>query len=299
MPMRKNLASRGPGLVKEILGRVYNAAASLVEFRDLAWLKRAGKVIAVTMQGDDARLWGWCRENFKYTPAKEIDMSTRAENDDIVRCRLREFGRWADVIYSLNPDLMHGMPERSQFFPYAHPDVTEWHYRGVDTGTDRPLQIVHAPTNRLIKGTKYLIAALDQLKREGLRFELRLVEDLSNAEARRAYEESDVLVDQLLVGWYGGVAAELMALGKTVVCYLREGDFRFLPQEMAASLPIINANPDTIAAVLRQIIQMPRTKLAEIGRNSRDWVERWHDPNAIGERVKADYLAAIEARSGR
>lgn len=297
VPARKNLASRGPGRIRGGVGRVYNAAARLIEFRDLEWLKRAGKIIAVTMQGDDARVWGWGRENFDYTPAKEIGPEVRAENDDIVRDRLAAFGRWADLIYSLNPDLLHLLPARARFFPYAHPNVKEWNYCGVETEADRPLQIVHAPTSRLFKGTKYIMDALEQLKREGLRFDLRLIEGLSNSEARKAYSQADVLVDQLLTGWYGGVSAELMALGKVVVCYLRDGDFRFLPPEMAAGIPIISANPDTIVEVLRRVIKMPRTSLAELGLASRRWVERWHDPNLIGEQIKADYLAAWRSQS--
>jgi hypothetical protein len=64
---------------------------------------------------------------------------------------------------------------------------------------------------------------------------------MSNEAARRIYEKADLLVDQLLAGWYGGVAVEFMALGKPVVCYLRESDLRFLPEAMRRQIPIIRA----------------------------------------------------------
>src|SRR6058998_2007963 len=47
-------------------------------------------------------------------------------------------------------------------------------------------------------------------------------------------ETADLLVDQLLTGWYGAVAVEMMALGKPVVCYLREDDLKFIDSRMRA-----------------------------------------------------------------
>lgn len=292
LPFQKNLGAVQRGVLGNVSATIYNALAGFVELKDVAWLKRAGKTIAVTFQGDDARIWSWCRENYQYTPSREIDMKSRVRNDDLVRWRIDVWDRYADIIYALNPDLLQVLPARARFFPYAHPDVTAWTYRGVDVSERRPLRIVHAPSNRVVKGTKYLMSAVERLRAEGLEFEFILVENLSNAEARCIYESADVLVDQLLCGWYGGVSAEFMALGKVVVCYLREEDLRFLPPGMAVDMPLLNANPDTITGVLRRVIAMPRTELAEVGRRSRAWVERWHSPAAIGERVKSDYDSA-------
>ena len=66
--------------------------------------------------------------------------------------------------------------------------------------------------------------AADRLQREGVPFDLELIENLPNAEATRRYRDADLVVDQLLAGWYGGFAVEAMALGKPVIAYLRESD---------------------------------------------------------------------------
>ena len=92
----------------------------------------------------------------------------------------------------------------------------------------RPLRIGHAPSDRKTKGTQLIIDALDSLNQSGYRFEFILIEGLSNEEARKKYETIDVLVDQLFAGWYGGLAVEAMALGKPVLVYLREEDFKFV-----------------------------------------------------------------------
>ena len=41
--------------------------------------------------------------------------------------------------------------------------------------------------------------------------------------------ESDVVIDQILMGTYARLAIESMALGKPVICYLREDLFEFNP----------------------------------------------------------------------
>ncbi len=84
------------------------------------------------------------------------------------------------------------------------------------TDRARPL-VVHAPSHRGKKGTEDVIAAC-----EGLPVELELVEGLHHDEARRRYEEADIVVDQLNAGWYGLFAIEAMALGKPVITFLHE-----------------------------------------------------------------------------
>ena len=66
---------------------------------------------------------------------------------------------------------------------------------------DKLFTIVHAPSDRLVKGTRYVLEAVNQLQAEGIPVELSLIENMSHSEARRAYERADLLIDQLLAGW--------------------------------------------------------------------------------------------------
>ncbi|MFN5962886.1 MAG: glycosyltransferase [Verrucomicrobiota bacterium] len=279
------------------LKRVYNLYAARVELRDLPVLRRAGRVIAVTWQGDDARQWDYCREHFRFTHATEVEPEyRRREQDEGIRKRIAVWDRYADIIYALNPDLMHVLPARTRFFPYAQPDIREWSFVGVETGTDRPLRIVHAPSNALVKGTRYIEAALEVLRGEGFSFSYTRVEGMPQREARKIYESADLLIDQLLCGWYGGLSAELMALGKPVVCYLRDEDLGYLPGGMAGDVPVIRADPESVTDVLREVLGRSREWLAERGRRGRAYVERWHAPELIVGTVKADYEAALAKR---
>ncbi|NDJ63030.1 MAG: glycosyltransferase family 4 protein, partial [Chloroflexi bacterium] len=230
---------------------LYANYARLFYLRDVPLLKRLGKGIVVTYQGDDARQGDYSRKHFAITHANEVAPGHYTDEDDERRRRaIRLMARHADAIFALNPDLLHVLPEQAQFMPYASVDVRQWTPVPFNSDTNRPLVIVHAPTQRAVKGTQYVIEAVERLQAEGQPIEFVLVEKMSREEARRHYERADLLIDQLLAGWYGGLAVELMALGKPVICYIREEDLRFIPAEMRAEMPIINATPATLYEVL-------------------------------------------------
>jgi glycosyltransferase involved in cell wall biosynthesis len=149
--------------------------------------------------------------------------------------------------------------------------------------------------DRGAKGTRFVVEAIRRLENEGVPVDFRLVEGLQREAARRLYEEADLVVDQVLVGWYGGLAVEAMALGKPVVAYIRDGDLRFVPPELRTELPVIDATPDSLSSVLADWLTSRRGELGELGRRSRAFVERWHDPRAIAARLKGDYEEVLAA----
>lgn len=285
-----------PSLVR----RMYRGYVRLFELRDLSLLKRAGKGVVVTYQGDDARQGDYCLTNFKISPAGEVEAGYYTpQSDQHKRKRIARFAQYADRIYALNPDLLYVLPSQAQFRPYSRIDLRDWDVvDGEDPGLEVPM-ILHAPTHRSVKGTRFVLDAISRLRAEGVAFEFTLVEGLSHAEARRLYQGADLLVDQLLCGWYGGLAVELMALGKPVICYIREDDLKFIPQQMREELPIINATPATLCDVLREWLTIRKHELRDVGRRSRAYVERWHDPLKIAATLIGEYKAIVSSRRQR
>lgn len=272
---------------------LFSSYVALCRASERRWLKH--KVIAVTFQGDDARQGDYCRRNFDISIANELgDEYYPPVADALTRERIAKFDRDADLIYAVNPDLLWVLPQRARFVPYAHLDIQEW--QPVDKETAMCPVVLHAPSHRGAKGTRYIIDAVERLRSEGIALEFILVENLANAEARRLYERADLVIDQLLAGWYGGFAVEAMALAKPVVCYLRRSDFGFLPDGMHSDLPLIDASPATIYDVLRSWLTERRGELRAKGGRSRAYVERWHDPIAIATQLKADYARAALAK---
>jgi len=152
---------------------------------------------------------------------------------------------------------------------------------------DRPV-VLHAPTDRRIKGTQHVLEARGD-------FELRLLENATRQDVRRALEAADVYVDQLVLGWYGGTAVEAMALGRPVVAYLHQDDLAQVPPAMRDELPIVNATPETLDAAIADALAR-REELADRGRA---FVERWHDPLQVAARTKAAYEDAVARISRR
>lgn len=267
---------------------------ALLRMADLPIFHVLGKGVAVTFQGNDARQGDFSLQNFEISIAQFVDQEVYSPKSDAEkRKKIANFDRFVDLIYYLNPDLGHILPSRAKFLPYAHIDLREW--KAIPLSHEHRPLIVHAPSRRDVKGTDVVVKIVERLKSEGVEFDFKLVEGLPNNEARKIYEQADLLIDQLFAGWYGGLAAELMALGKPVISYIRESDLGFIPKKMYQELPVINTTPDTLYHVLKQCLN-DRTKLIETGLRSRAYMENWHDPRVIAAQLKKDYAEILSKK---
>lgn len=272
--------------------------ASLLNMSDLPLLRRANKAIVATFVGDDVRRgWSWGKPGSPF----EVDLVAEGgfyvpgwdEGRERVAAR---FAQFSDRLFYASPDLALDLPEWAEFLPIGSVDLQSWRPVRASTDALTPLRVVHAPSVSWAKGTRYIVAAVDALRADGVDLDFRLIEGLSYAEARRAYERADVVIDQVLVGWYGGLSIEAMALGKPVVCYIRDSTLRYVPQGLVDDLPIIRASRESIGDALRHVASLPRERLAEIGAASRRYVERWHDPRRIALLLRDHYEEILAAQ---
>jgi len=279
---------------QSVVSDVYRLYSHTFELTDLALLKKTGKGIIVTYHGDDARQGDFCLAHFDLHHVTEVEEGYYSrESDAHKRYRIARFARYADRIFALTPDLLHMLPPEADFLPVSNIDLRDW--RPVERprpDLEEPL-VIHAPTHRRGKGTRFVLDAISRLKAEGVGLRFALVEGVSQVQARRIYERADLLIDQLLTGWYGSGAVEMMALGKPVICYIRESDLRFVPEQMRKDLPIINATPVTLHDVLKEWLTTRKHDLQRLGQASRAYVEKWHDPLKIAARLKDDYEAVM------
>src|SRR5881296_1930356 len=146
------------------------------------------------------------------------------------------------------------------------------------------------PTNRSIKGTRYVEQACARLCAEGWPVELRVVENVPHPQVKDLIAQADLVVDQLLTGWYGALAVEAMALRKPVLCYLREEDLkRFVP--FGDRIPIVRTTKETLADDLRALLREP-WRWHELGAAGRRFIEECHDPLKIARITIAAYHGA-------
>ena len=148
----------------------------------------------------------------------------------------------------------------------------------------RPV-VVHAPSNRERKGTRYVIEACARLP-----VELDIVEGVPHDVARERYARADIVVDQLNAGWHGVFALEAMALGKPVVTHLEPALVDRAEEGYGIRLPIVPAMKATLADDLRPLVESPALR-RELGAASREYVERVHDIDRIADRLLEIYAS--------
>jgi glycosyltransferase involved in cell wall biosynthesis len=104
----------------------------------------------------------------------------------------------------------------------------------------------------------------------------------------------DILVDQLMMGWYGLFAIEGMAERRPVVSYLRE-DLR----PRYPDCPIVSAEPETLHAVLRDLVRDPARR-ALLGERGARFARDQHDTKVVGERLLRVYreMLGLERAGG-
>jgi hypothetical protein len=265
-----------------VAARFYMVYAKAMQKIELWLLRLLNRKIIIQYQGDDARQGDYCLRTYAISPATQVNEHYyHPASDRQKRSQIQLLARHCQAIYALNPDILNVLPHKAKFLPYTHIMLEDWPVCYSDPSSKLPLRIAHAPTHRQIKGTSHFIAALERLRKAGFEFELVLIENLSREEAKSIYKTVDVVLDQLFVGWYGGLAVEAMALGKPVVCYIRDEDLVHIPRDMKDALPVIRASISTLDEDLRKLLSSTRETLVDIGKRSRSYVEQWHDPKTV------------------
>ena len=148
--------------------------------------------------------------------------------------------------------------------------------------------IVHAPNHRTIKGTEYIIKAVRNLQKKGYQIELILIEKMSNDNVLKAIKNADLVVDQLIIGWYAMFAIEAMVAHKPTVCFLRQDLLNFYRAKNLIEPndpPLINLNTENFEEGLEEFIN-DRDLLASYAKRSSEYVSRIHSIESIGEKFK-------------
>lgn len=277
----------------------FNFGTSLVDFPhlglnllDIPFYGNRSKIF-VTYNGCDARQKYATMNKYNYSACHRdgcyggICMDAEVEKNK--RARIRKFSQYSSAAFALNPDLFSFLPEKKAFIPYAISGWDQIEYLGIKER--KTLRIVHAPTNRIVKGSDYVMSACERIKdKYGNIVQVQIVENMSNQEALKIYADADLVIDQLLLGWYGGFAVEVMKMGKPVMCFIREEDLQYIPKAMAeeCQAAIINVTKDTIYEKLCEIIEN-RSVLFHYSAKAREYVQNWHSPIKVATMVNKYY----------
>lgn len=160
-----------------------------------------------------------------------------------------------------------------------------------DPHKQRP-RLVHAPSNKSKKGTEVLEEGIRQLQGSH-EFDFQLVHQMSRADSLAAIAGGDLFLDQFTIGAEGLASHEAMALGKPVVCFIKDSLRRRYP----ASLPIVIADQHNLTSAIGALLQ-DGARRRDLGVRGRQYVEEFHDARKIAAELIEIYQdVAVRARS--
>ena len=252
-------------------------------YPDLPVLRAMGKRIVFHFCGCDIRQREHTLRNYALSACTDCVLQgcKQLKHPDRAAC---------DVALVSTPDLL-------EFVPGAHVlpggvDLERWRpkvSRRESVSQADPVLILHAPTDRDIKGTKYLLSAVERLKAAGYPVELNLLDGVSHEQVQVLSEQADIVADQLMLGAYGMFTVEMMARGLPVICRIRDDLRRFYPPD----LPVISAEPGSIYDVLESLITQPE-RWADLGRRGVEYVRREHQMHRVAARALSLYGVGLD-----
>jgi hypothetical protein len=262
----------------DVLHFYYNTSFTGPGLHEISWLQAMGKKVFFTFLGCDVRdskanlaqhKWSMCSECWP--------MGCSANRAALLAAATR-----ADGVFVTTPDLLEFVPgARLLLLPY---DETRIAPVAAPPPRRPMLRILHAPTDRQKKGTRHIEHAVSALTAAGAAIELEMIEGKSQSELFAAAETADLVIDQIMAGCYGTFAAEMMARGKPVIAAMRPD----IAAAMPPHCPVIDANPDTIGAVLAAIVA-GRYDLTAIGAASRVYATAHHASLAVAQALETTY----------
>ena len=242
-----------------------HAASFLPFYADAPLLKAAGKKIVYHFHGHDVYKRTFHREGYT------VDKKGAGF--------LTKFADWKFVS---TPDMLDAVPD-AQWLPNPV-DASEWKLAKPAVRKKRgSITVFHAPTDRNKKGTDFVVEAVARLNKRGFDVRLDLVEGVSREEFRKRLIASDIVVDQLMGGWYGVLSLEALCAGKPTVVYVREDLVDFLPFN-----PFQLSGHKDIGETLEELVVdgALRRRLSAAGPK---YVAKVHDPAVVARKVKKVY----------
>lgn len=249
--------------------------AVLPDLWDLPLLKSLGKRVFMHWRGSDVRLPSQHRQREPDSYFNDVDIDI---DEDRIRGKISICRRYCDGMFVSTPGLLDYVPD-ARWIPHVI-DTADWQF--VDRAEpDVPL-VVHIPSNRGIKGSDHVEAAVTPLVEAGV-VRYRALGGLDRAGLRAALEEADLIVDSITIGDHGLISVEAMALGVIPLAHIHPAN-----RERNPGVPVVQAQPATLQEVLRELAA-DRERRAELRRTVREWAENRHDRTAVAPLLVTAY----------
>ncbi len=174
------------------------------------------------------------------------------------------------------------------FFPFENSGLNFINEDVYNSSFKENIRVIHSPTQRIVKGTPEIIAAVEEAKKIR-KFEFVLIEDTPRDELLKIKQTCHIAIDQ--IGNRGGTgyginSLENLSLGIPSITDMNCGMDTWLPEN-----PFIIANKETLAEKLIELIDNEEYRLKKRN-DSRTWVNKYHSYDSVFSKLNEYYLNA-------
>lgn len=253
---------------------------------ELAVYKLLGKRVIMHLVGSDVR-----SEEFIYWKEKNIKKFLAGEqsierNLPWQKKLIADIEKYIDFILVSTPDLKQFVRnavyypvliDLEKFLNEVKPMPPSRKKRGDE------IVILHAPSNTALKGTAHIHEVLKRLK-DNPSYNIRLILPgekilgtvkkyaVTRYELFEIYKEVDIMIDQMIIGWYGLQSIEALCTGKEVISYVDKD----LEKDLFTNCPIKLASVNTLEQVIINCIENIYNGSISSYEDKIDWVKRYH-----------------------
>lgn len=139
---------------------------------------------------------------------------------------------------------------------------------------DKQIIITHLPSNKALKGTKYVERSIMDIKALGYNIQY-LSDGLKHTQVQKILQKTHILIDQFSIG-NGLLSIEGMANGCVVICRTAKW-FR----EDFPGLPLISCEPEELTKTLIYLLENHENML-DIALKSFEYYKKFHTPEVVG-----------------
>jgi hypothetical protein len=200
-------------------------------------------------------------------------------NSEMIKNNLKTFSRWIDHCIVNDYEMKSYVKD---YYKNVHMiglpiDLEKYAYKPQEDHL--PIRIVHAPTNKSVKGSIFFEEAIEKLSQK-YHISYQRIENMDHEQAINLINDSDIVLDQLIIGTYGSLAMESMAMGKCIVSFINPN----LDTPHNEPIPIWNTTIENVYDRIEEIILSFEKRLS-LSNKARNYVERNNDCNLICEKL--------------
>lgn len=253
---------------------------------ELATYKLLGKRVVMQFVGSDLR-----SEQFIYWKDKNIFAFLAGDvkferNLPWQKKLIRDTEKYADAVLVSTPDMKPfvknavyypALIDLEKFINEAQPGVPTFHK------ADEEIVILHSPSNTAIKGTSHIHNLLKKLQEKST-YKIKLLlpgESIMGTSKKYAvtrydlfklYKEADIIIDQVVIGWYGLQSIEALLMGKEVISYVEKD----LENDLFPNCPIELASMNTLEDTILKCIEKIRSGKTANYQDTLEWVKKYY-----------------------